>query len=220
MFGDYSVATASRHPSSLPCREDFISGPHHESPRNYATVCPRYISISQLSQRFSEQRLQQDAALNIRSEPSERSNDTDSVEALARSYIGSAVPSRRRQRRQQGVRMLCDLSHLRNIQDMVERMVQSKDQCAVSPSPGIGIEGECYIDAKVDEGYSSLEDHTSPSRRRSTSSSSSSSSSSSLCSLDGHFKRSTDLSMTGACVSKTVRIRKGRTQRKVLQRTE
>ncbi|KAF1353750.1 hypothetical protein BDV97DRAFT_347324 [Delphinella strobiligena] len=217
MFGDYSVATASRHPSSLPCREDFISGPHHQSSRDYTSVCPRQVSISQLSQGCSEQRLQQDAALNIRSEPSVQTHDTDSVEALARSYIGSAVPSRRRQRRQQGVRMLCDASHLRNIQEMVERMVQSEDQCAVSASPSVGIEGSCYIDAKVDEGYSSLEDNTGSSRRRSTSSSSSSSS---LCSLDGHYKRSMDLSMTGACVSKSGRTRKGRTQRKVLQRTE
>lgn len=210
MFDDYAIATASRHPSSLPCRDMFgrsTTTMHHDATR----AIPRHLSISQLSQQFSEQRLYQDAALCVRSEPSKAcyANDTDSSPTSA--YVGCAIPSKRRAKRQQGVRMLCDPSHLRSIQEMVERMVRSEDQCAVSAPQDIVVEDDGLPNPKEDEGYSSLEDDGRQGSTSSMSSSCSSSSSSSLFTTEVRYKRSSDpLSAGSTGVSKSVRIRKRR----------
>lgn len=118
-------------------------------------------------------------------------------------YVGSLSQSRRRTQRQHGVRMLCDPSHLRNIQDMVDKMVQSGDQCAISPSRVSSVEAS--PSPADDEGYSSLDES-----RRSGSVSSVSSAGSGTSSLS--FRRSVD-SITGACVSKNVRVKKARNVR-------
>jgi len=124
-------------------------------------------------------------------------------------YVGSLSPSRRRAQRQHGVRMLCDPSHLRNIQDMVDKMVQSGEQCAVSPprAPSVGASPS----PADDEGYSSLDEN-----RRSGSISSVSSAGSGASSLS--FRRSVD-SITGACVSKNVRVKKSRSARGASKQT-
>lgn len=98
--------------------------------------------------------------------------------------------------------MLCDPSHLRNIQDMVDRMVQSGDQCAVSPARASSIEP--VPSHSDDEGYSSLDEN----RRNGSISSVSSSGSGPASSL----RRPVD-SITGACVSKNIRIKKVRNVR-------
>ncbi|KAH0007197.1 hypothetical protein KCU60_g22015, partial [Aureobasidium melanogenum] len=97
--------------------------------------------------------------------------------------------------------MLCDPSHLRNIQDMVDKMVQSGDQCAISPPRA----PSASPSPTEDEGYSSLDEN-----RRNGSISSVSSAGSGASSLS--FRRSVD-SITGACVSKNVRIKKARNAR-------
>lgn len=212
MFENYSVATASRHPSSLPCNDnydDFVAPP--VDARSIAQrAFAHQLSITQLSQRFGEQRLHQDAPLSIRSDPFASIRDTPSdLDAdfldlpSPRSYVGSMAPSKRRSRRQEGVRMLCDPAHLRSIQEMVDKMIQNQDQCAVSPSRSLHFEDDSPSRVEDDEGYNSLEEVS----VRSNSSSSSSSS----CGLS--YRRSADMTTTGACVSKTLRQRRSRNRR-------
>lgn len=218
MFGQYSVSTASRHPSSIPCRDlNTKSYTSRAGPR----PVPRPFSICQLSQRFSEQRLQHDAAATalIRSEPCDPALalelDETNADDQTSLYVGSATgASRRRYQRQQGVRMLCDPSHLRNIQDMVERMISSESQCAVSPPRTVRVTEDYFSNLKHDEGYSSLDENTSAARKGSVSSSSSASS----YSADENCKRSSDSSIAGVRVSKNVRARKTRSRRSI-QRT-
>lgn len=193
MFENYTV-TASRHPSSLP-----LFGPGWTVPRT-SSPCESQTSITQLSQKFSELGYTSQPISNSQARRSSSAdNDLDSS-MKSMNYVGSWSPSRRRLQRQHGVRMLCDPSHLRNIQDMVNKMVQSGEQCAVSPPRASSAEPmPSHAD---DEGYSSLDDN-----RRNGSISSVSSSGSTLS-----FKRSVD-SITGACVSKNVRIKKTRNVR-------
>jgi len=196
MFENYTV-TASRHPSSLPLSCDGLFGPDWTVPR---TSSPRdsHISITQLSQQFSEMRYTSQPFLYPQHKPSNAEWELDSTLSSA-DYVGSLSPSRRRSHRQHGVRMLCDPSHLRSIQDMVDKMVQTGDQCAIS-SPRASTPS-----STEDEGYSSLDEN-----RRNGSISSVSSAESGASSLS--FRRSVD-SITGACVSKNVRVKKARNAR-------
>ncbi|KAI4753043.1 hypothetical protein E4T52_12036 [Aureobasidium sp. EXF-3400] len=199
MFENYTV-TASGHPSSLPLTCDDLFGPDWTVPR---TSSPRdsQISITQLSQQFSEMRYTSQPFFYTQQTPSNAAECELDSTLSSSDYVGSLSPSRRRAHRQHGVRMLCDPSHLRNIQDMVDKMVQSGDQCAISP-PRASSASPSHTD---DEGYSSLDE-----KRRNGSISSVSSAGSGASSLS--FRRSVD-SITGACVSKNVRIKKARNAR-------
>ncbi|KAG9972679.1 hypothetical protein KCU78_g23306, partial [Aureobasidium melanogenum] len=199
MFENYTV-TASRHPSSLPLTCDDLFGPDWTVPR---TSSPRdsQISITQLSQQFSEMRYTSQPFFYAQQTPPNAAECELDSTLSSSDYVGSLSPSRRRAHRQHGVRMLCDPSHLRNIQDMVDKMVQSGDQCAISP-PRASSASPSHTD---DEGYSSLDE-----KRRNGSISSVSSAGSGASSLS--FRRSVD-SITGACVSKNVRIKKARNAR-------
>lgn len=200
MFENYTV-TASRHPSSLPLTCDGLFGPNWTVPR-ISPQCDSQISITQLSQQFSEMRHTSQPFFYPQNKTTAADRELDSTLSSA-DYVGSISPSRRRAQRQHGVRMLCDPSHLRNIQDMVDRMVQSGDQCAISPARASSVEA---IPSPVDdEGYSSLDEN-----RRCGSISSVSSAASGTSSLS--FRRSVD-SITGACVSKNVRVKKARNVR-------
>ncbi|KAI4740617.1 hypothetical protein E4T50_08935 [Aureobasidium sp. EXF-12298] len=188
MFENYTV-TASRHPSSLPLTCDGLFGPNWTVPR-ISPQCDSQISITQLSQQFSEMRYTSQPFFYPQNRPTTADRELDSTLSSA-DY------------RQHGVRMLCDPSHLRNIQDMVDRMVQSGDQCAISPARASSVEATpSPVD---DEGYSSLDEN-----RRCGSISSVSSAASGTSSLS--FRRSVD-SITGACVSKNVRVKKARNVR-------
>jgi hypothetical protein len=200
MFENYTV-TASRHPSSLPLACDGLFGPDWTVPR-ISPSCDSQTSITQLSQQFSEMRYTSQPFFYPQHRPTNAERELDSTLSSA-DYVGSLCQSRRRSQRQHGVRMLCDPSHLRNIQDMVDKMVQSGDQCAISP-PRASSVGASPLPAD-DEGYSSLDEN-----RRSGSISSVSSAGSGASSLS--FRRSVD-SITGACVSKNVRVKKARNVR-------
>jgi hypothetical protein len=200
MFENYTV-TASRHPSSLPLACDGLFGPDWTVPR-ISPSCDSQTSITQLSQQFSEMRYTSQPFFYSQHRPTNAERELDSTLSSA-DYVGSSCQSRRRTQRQHGVRMLCDPSHLRNIQDMVNKMVQSGEQCAISP-PRASSVGASPSHAD-DEGYSSLDEN-----RRSGSISSVSSAGSGASSLS--FRRSVD-SITGACVSKNVRVKKARNVR-------
>lgn len=110
MFRDYDLVTASCHPSSLSCPPleetcSPTSGMRQHSP---APTLRHKISLDHLSQRFDEL------------------SPFDESSQPGFSPIGSRTPSRRRTRRQAGVRMLCDPAHLQNIHDMVERLAQAE----------------------------------------------------------------------------------------------
>ena len=200
MFENYTV-TASRHPSSLPLSCDGLFGPNWTVPR-ISPPCDSQISITQLSQQFSEMRYTSQPFFYPQNRPTNADRELDSTLSCS-DYVGSRSPSRRRAQRQHGVRMLCDPSHLRNIQDMVDKMVQSGDQCAISPPRASSV--ETTPSPADDEGYSSLDEN-----RRCGSISSVSSAASGTSSLS--FRRSVD-SITGACVSKNVRVKKARNVR-------
>ncbi|KAG9948479.1 hypothetical protein KCU85_g4853, partial [Aureobasidium melanogenum] len=201
MFENYTV-TASRHPSSLPLTCGDLFGPDRTVPR---TSSPRdsQVSITQLSQQFSEMRYTSRPFFHAQQPFSDAKCELDSTLSPS-DYVGSLSSSRRRSYRQHGVRMLCDPSHLRSIQDMVDRMVKSGDQCAISP-PRVSSAYDAMPSPTEDEGYSSLDE-----KRRSGSISSVSSAGSGASSLS--FRRSVD-SITGACVSKNVRVKKARNVR-------
>lgn len=177
-----------------------------EIPRNPARTFSRNLSISQLAQFFSEQRLHPDGLSDARSEPAVAMALVDGVQRLD-SYVGttSSGGGGRRSQRQQGVKMLCDPSHLKNIQEMVERMVQSEDQCCVSP-PRLSMAQT--PDPRDDEGYNSVEEKAKVRREGSASSLSDAS----FCSLDGRQKRSCG-TRTGASVSKKVRFGEGKSRK-------
>jgi hypothetical protein len=200
MFENYTV-TASRHPSSLPHTCDGLFGPDWTVPR-ISPMCDSQTSITQLSQQFSEMRYTSQPFFYHQHRPTNAERELDAT-LSSPDYVGSLSQSRRRTQRQHGVRMLCDPSHLRNIQDMVDKMVQSGDQCAISPSRVSSVEAS--PSPADDEGYSSLDES-----RRSGSVSSVSSAGSGTSSLS--FRRSVD-SITGACVSKNVRVKKARNVR-------
>ena len=201
MFENYTV-TASRHPSSLPICDEGLFGPGWAVPRT-SSPCEslnHQTSITQLSQQFSELRHTSQPSTFAESHRTLNTNNELTAAITTAEYVGSFSPSRRRVQRQHGVRMLCDPSHLRNIQEMVDRMVRSGDQCAVSPPRASSAEPS----NSDDEGYSSFDENH---RNGSISSVSSSGSGPNLT-----FKRSAD-SITGACVSKNVRVRKARNLR-------
>ncbi|KAL1304533.1 hypothetical protein AAFC00_003515 [Neodothiora populina] len=204
MFGSYGIATASRHPSSLPCHEEDYPGPTltcHSSLRETRTGPSQRPSISQLALRFSEHSLHHLATPIARSEPSQIDLVDDIFSCAPRQqrrYVGSSAPSGRRVSRQQGVRLLCDPSHLRSIQEMVEKMIRSEDQCSVSSSSTLASSEDVTCDTRHDEGYSSLEENTILSKQNP---------SSSTC------KRSSSSPKTAANVSKSMRLRNNRPHR-------
>jgi hypothetical protein len=199
MFENYTL-TASLHPSSLPLCNDGLFGPGWSVPRT-SSPFESQSSITQLSQQFGELRYTSQPSF-ASSSPYRQANGDGQMDSSLSSadYVGSLSTSSRRVQRQHGVRMLCDPSHLRNIEEMVSRMVESGDQCAISPLRASSIEPAPR--QADDEGYSSEGEN-----RRNGSVSSISSSDSATSTLS--FRRSVD-SITGACVSKNVRVKKAR----------
>jgi hypothetical protein len=106
----------------------------------------------------------------------------------------SQSPPRRIQR-QMNSRLLCSTSHHREIAAIVSRMVESNEQCSITPP-------DSTMPAHEDEGYSSDSDEPmngpSSSRR------------SSVATIKSRpdFRRSSDYKSGGTCVTKNVRFRK------------
>jgi len=175
MFGNYSIATASCHPSSLPFADDesdYTSDPYQleraRSPYDRRTSNPSIsLSISQLSQTLGRQQLNsydtdaivQGSWTNVSSKWSEAVDDDSSYVGTSEAPFSSARVPRcltRRVQRQRDVRALCDPAHLRSISELVERMITNGDQCGVSQvnvaspiasAPSPGEEPDNYINA-------------------------------------------------------------------------
>lgn len=110
-----------------------------------------------------------------------------------------------RSQRQVSARLLCSTAHHKDIASLVASMVESKEQCSVAmPAQIHG--AECEEEA-CDEGYDSCDD--AKSRRPSLA----------MVRSRLDYRGSSDLKSTGACVSKTVRLRK-KTQQKRIRSSE
>ncbi|KAK4951146.1 hypothetical protein LTR66_001102 [Elasticomyces elasticus] len=183
MFEYFSFDAASRHPSSLPLRHNDLYSPAL-SPTSSCFASPTMLdeghhqadlpitdlSITELSQRFSQQKLCNDSGHFTTSplhEPASLADDvSDALGHLPRpsrpSYSRGSTYSPRpyspsaRSRRQVNVRLQCDDSHLRDIRALVARMVSNEEQCAlfVSPSPTESVSSTSS--EQEDEGYDSL----------------------------------------------------------------
>ena len=129
-----------------------------------------------------------------------RSIRTNATHSLDREHSPQRAqsPSRRAQR-QVNTRLLCTASHHRDIAALVARMVDSEDQCCITPPEPSTPSNE------VDEGYSSSEEPMPTSRRSSVAQSR----------PRTNYRRSSDYKSTGACVSKDVRFRRERDHRRI-----
>jgi len=174
---------------------------------------PTY-SVTDLAARFADQRIRtgsqicydscetyansDDAGWSI--EPSIEVEDAD-IASISRSrtfpqrFTRLHSPSQRQQR-QVNARLLCTSAHHRDIAALVSRMVESKEQCSVSPPQAIA---PTTAVAPEDEGYDSSDGFTAVQSRRS---------SVAVGSRRVENRRSSDMKTTGACVSKAVRFRR------------
>lgn len=136
MFGDYTISLASRHPSSFDLLDDdefFLRCSRPVSPRTTMTSDPSgCLSVAQLSASFGQQSLDcAQARDGDRMSAAESAAQLESVMASPMSYCWAPQP-RRRAQRQRDVRMQCDPLHLRSISELVQRMVDAKDQCTIN----------------------------------------------------------------------------------------
>lgn len=141
-FGDYSIASASSHPSSLSYRDQddsatsnplLASGPL--SPCDTRTSYPiEFANMTNLARAFGLQQL------GSTDEDAQRNHDPLSSASLSRDQPSlthsqpSAAPRtppcwRRRMQRQRDLHLQSDPSHLRSISELVERMVNEGSQC-------------------------------------------------------------------------------------------
>jgi hypothetical protein len=175
---------------------------------------PPRMSVTDLAAQFAGQRLRREATICYDSCEAYANNDgdedgwaippIDSSDSLSRSRTfpqRSQSPSRRMQR-QLNTRLLCNTSHHRDIAALVSRMVESNDQCSITP-PG------STTPAHEDEGYSSENEEAmsgmSTSRRSSLA----------LTKSRTDYCRGSDRRGSRASVSKDVRFRKNDKSRRV-----
>lgn len=170
---------------------------------------PRF-SVTDLAAQFADQRIHKQSRICYDSCESYANLDNDedwsipsaenddySTLSRSRTFPQRAHSPSRRTQRQVNSRMLCNVSHHRDIAALVARMVDSKEQCSVSRSDSFV---PVAADEDEDEGYNSFEDSemAGTSRR------------SSLAALATRHdvRRASNTSRTGACVSKAIRLRK------------
>lgn len=185
---------------------------------NSSPFPPPRFSVTDLAAQFADQRIHKRSAICYDNCDSYANNDDEagwtipSVEEdeefnqLQRSRtfpVRPHSPSRRTQR-QLNTRLLCSTSHHRDIITLVARMVNTNDQCSITPP---GSTTPTRVDEE-DEGYntgSDVEMGLPMSRRSSTVTVRSR-----VDSRGGSHMRS-----TGACVSKSIRFRKDRNHRRI-----
>ena len=206
-------------------RSSSMASSYASSPQDYsrsvspftatAPVPSPVFSVGDLAAQFADQRIQRGTRICHDSCASYANNDDDAgwiVEETIEPSVEDAgmAPSSRlrtllpprvaqahspsqRLQRQTNARLLSSASHARDIAALVSRMVESNDQCSVQCPP------ESLV-PDTDEGYDSDDQTARPevSRRVSIATSK----------RQLLYRRSSELSMTGACVSKSTRFRK------------
>jgi len=170
---------------------------------------PRF-SVTDLAVQFADQRLRHDSQICYDSCEAYANNDDeadwsipsieeDDINSLSRSKTYPQRPHSPsiRSRRQINTRLLCTTSHQRDVAALVARMVESEDQCSITPP-------EATSPLPEDEGYDTSDDTMTDTSRRA-----------SLATTKSmqEYRRSSDFKSTGACVSKSIRYRKDRNRR-------
>ncbi|KAF4553356.1 Hypothetical protein D9617_7g030830 [Elsinoe fawcettii] len=177
-FGDYSIETASCHPSSLTAHEDDVFAPttfapQPLSPRDTRTSYPSAIvNVTDLARQFSLQDLERpsiDVQITSSLAPEHTSSSPTHLQVpsspLRRSSLSSPRTApcwKRRMHRHSATRLLADESHLKSISELVERMVESNDQCGVisrreadltpTPATPYTYDGDDYFGSSSDSG--------------------------------------------------------------------
>jgi len=188
------------------------------SPCTQSVPFPPRFSVTDLAAQFADQRLRKESSICYDNcEP--YANDDDDADwsipsidddqefnqlSRARTFpMRSHSPSRRTQR-QLNTRLLCTPSHHRDIATLVARMVNAKDQCSITPPGSTTPTG---VAEDEDEGYNSSSDvdMAPPTSRRS-----------SVATIRSRVesRRGSDLKSGGACVNKSIRLRKDRNHRR------
>ncbi len=179
---------------------------------------PRF-SVTDLAAQFADHRLRKESAIYYDSCKAYANNDDDadwSIPSIddededlnqlsrARTFPQRSQSPSRRAERQLNTRLLCTASHRRDVATLVARMVNAKDQCSITP-PGSTTPTRTEDE---DEGYNSGEDvdMTLPVSRRS-----------SVATIRSRIdsRRGSDLRVGGACVNKSIRLRKGKNHRRI-----
>lgn len=174
---------------------------------------PRF-SVTDLAASFANSRLRHDSQIcydscesyaNMDDDagweiPAAEENDFPEV-ARSRTFPSRPHSPSRRMQRQVNTRLLCSMSHAKDIASLVSRMVDCKEQCNVSS-------GTATSSIEEDEGYNSSETTLCQSRR--------SSMAPSKVSRSGlEYRRSSDFKTTGAYVSKAMRFRKDKKHKRI-----
>jgi len=171
-FGDYSIETASCHPSSFANYTDDVStassvlGPL--SPCDTRTSYPvEFANMSNLARAFGLQNLETPHTTSVTEldslDPSSLSNMPSSSAQLASSTTPRTPPCwRRRVQRQRDMHLQADPAHLRSISELVERMVEEGSQCETTqrsrnPKPSMISIVPAQFSTEVDEDESDSE---------------------------------------------------------------
>ncbi|KAF1985560.1 hypothetical protein K402DRAFT_103901 [Aulographum hederae CBS 113979] len=147
MINSFIFPAEEQHPSSLDYSEPtFDYGYASESPIDMSYVSsglpsPPPMSMAELSEQFEQQSLdsgsRSSSYLSLPSPPNEESEPVQPffIPMPNPSYFRMSASAIRSQR-QNGTRLQCMSSHIRQISTLMEKMVSDGDQCAVcSPSP-------------------------------------------------------------------------------------
>ncbi|OQO11902.1 hypothetical protein B0A48_03629 [Cryoendolithus antarcticus] len=163
---------------------------------------PPRLSVSDLAAQLDRQRIRPEAQICYDSYASYANLDDDAdwsipadVSLRNRSSARPQSPTRRQQR-QANSRLLCSATHHKDIAALLMRMLESKDQCSITPPDSLS-RAATRETSNEDEGYNSeddVEETLRPTSRRP-----------SLAALK--FRRASDYRKTGASVNKEVRLR-------------
>ncbi len=178
---------------------------------------PPRMSVTDLAAQLAGQRLRKEATICYDSCEAYANKDgdedgwaippldsNDDYQSLSRSrtFPQRSQSTSRRTQRQLNTRLLCSTTHHRDVAALVSRMVESNDQCSITP-PG------CVTPTHDDEGYSSENDEQmtgmSASRRSSVATTKSRS----------DYRRGSDYVGSRASVSKDIRFRKNEKHRRI-----
>lgn len=203
MFDDnFSFATSSRTPSLVSLAESSTT----EAPTRSVSPCSPALPdeptcpMAHLAAQFASQRIRRDAHIIYDSCDAYAATDDDAgwtidepCEPECSRDLDFTLRSRsssQRAQRQLNARLLCSsTAHQRDIAQLVTRMVETGDQCAILPS------GSCLASSPTeDEGYDSDSPVPNEIQTRQT--------------FD--YRRASDMRSSGISVSKTTRFRKAR----------
>lgn len=198
-----------------------VSTPGYSPCSSPAPFAAAHFSISDLADQLAGHRIEREAQIcydSCQTYSNHISNDEDEMNwlippleecqstALRRAQT-CPLPQRphspsRRTQRQANARLLCSASHREEIAALMERMVNSEEQCLISPSSA-----PLTPPLQDDEGYNTGDDSISETISRS--------SSIVVVPTRADRRRASDLVAGGACVSKSIRLRKGRHLKRV-----